>query len=338
MNRTVSSSACAAESVLDIRGMRTEFLIDGQWHAAVRDLSLTVRRNETLAIVGESGSGKSMTALSVLGLLPAKGARIGAGQVMFEGQDLARLSERQMRRIRGNRIAMVFQEPMTSLNPTMRVGEQIGESLRAHKGVSRAEARRQAVQLLLQVGIPSAQTRLDDYPHQFSGGMRQRVMIAMAIACQPTLLLADEPTTALDVTIQAQVLAVLNELKASQGMSMVFITHNLGAVALIADRVAVMYAGEIVELAPVADLYARPVHPYTEALLAAMPRVDRVNEDLRPIPGGVPSIRALPAGCAYADRCPLKIDRCETEAPRLAPLPGDVEHPVRCFVRNPEMT
>jgi peptide/nickel transport system ATP-binding protein len=321
---------------LDIRGLRTEFLIDGQWHAAVRDVSLQVQRNETLAIVGESGSGKSMTALSILGLLPTGSGRVGAGEIRYNGQDLARLTEKQLRRIRGGEIAMVFQEPMTSLNPTMRIREQIAETIRSHRRVGKREVLDHVEQLLRKVGIPSAKERMDDYPHQFSGGMRQRVMIAMAIACRPKILLADEPTTALDVTIQAQVLGVLNQLKAEQGMAMVFITHNLGVVALIADRVAVMYAGEIVEIAAVDELFNRPTHPYTEALLAAMPRVDVKNDAIKPIPGQVPSIQARPPGCAFAPRCPLAVQRCEREAPRLAPMGGASPHQVRCFVRNPE--
>ncbi len=323
--------------VLDVRGLRTEFLINGQWHAAVRDVSFTVGANETLAIVGESGSGKSMTALSILGLLPEKFSRIGAGQVLFDGRDLVTLSSRAMRQVRGNDVAMIFQEPMTSLNPTMRVGEQIAESIRAHENVSWKQAQARALEILMQVGIPSAASRMNDFPHQFSGGMRQRVMIAIAIACRPKVLLADEPTTALDVTIQAQVLGVLNALKAEHDMAMVFITHNLGVVALIADRVAVMYAGEIVELASVDALFARPVHPYTEALLAAMPRVDQDSESLKPIAGTVPQIRAMPKGCAFANRCPLAIDRCVQESPALFALTDDASHSVRCFVRNPEV-
>jgi len=330
------SPSRAATPILDVRGLRTEFLIEGNWHAAVRDVSFTVQANETLAIVGESGSGKSMTALSILGLLPAKFSRIGAGQVLFDGRDLATLDKRAMRAVRGNDVAMIFQEPMTSLNPTMRVGEQIAESIRAHERVSHKQARARALDILKQVGIPSAERRMDDYPHQFSGGMRQRVMIAIAIACRPKVLLADEPTTALDVTIQAQVLGVLNALKAEHDMAMVFITHNLGVVALIADRVAVMYAGEIVELASVGELFAHPVHPYTEALLAAMPRVDRDSGSLLPIAGSVPQIRSMPAGCAFANRCPLKIDRCVRQAPALTVLADEASHHVRCFVRNPE--
>ena len=322
--------AAAEAAALEIRGLRTEFRIGTQWHAAVRDLSLTLRANETLAIVGESGSGKSVTALSVLRLLPSAGARIAAGAVMFAGRDLTQLSEAEMSNVRGNAIAMIFQEPMTSLNPTMTVGDQIAEAIVIHRGAPWGAARAQALHLLDEVKIPAAAKRLDDYPHQFSGGMRQRVMIAMALACRPQVLLADEPTTALDVTIQAQVLRQLAELKRAYGMAVLFITHNLGVVAQIADRVAVMYAGEIVEVASVADLFARPMHPYTAALLRAMPRVDRDAAGLEPIPGGVPALTAMPAGCFFAPRCPLRQPSCTARHPDL--LPFRAGHEVRCPV------
>ena len=325
-------TATAGEPILQISNLRTEFRIGGGWHAAVRDLSLTLGRNETLAIVGESGSGKSDTALSILRLLPKAGARIAAGEVTFEGRDLVRLSERQMSDIRGNAIAMIFQEPMTSLNPTMTVGEQVAEAIIIHRHCAPSDAMAQALQLLREVRIPSAESRIHDYPHQFSGGMRQRVMIAMALACRPRILLADEPTTALDVTIQAEVLMQLDELKQAYGMSIVFITHNLGVVAQIADRVAVMYAGEVVELAGVETLFARPTHPYTQALLRAMPRADRNSDSLEPIPGSVPSLAAMPAGCAYAPRCPYRLPRCEEARPTLEQA-GDPAHLVRCPVR-----
>jgi oligopeptide/dipeptide ABC transporter ATP-binding protein len=328
MNGMTSVSA----PLLDIRNLRTEFRVGGRWYAAVRDLSLSLAPNETLAIVGESGSGKSVTALSILRLLPKAGARIGAGQVLFDGRDLARLSDREMSAVRGNAIAMIFQEPMTSLNPTMTVGEQIAEAITIHRGGSQAQAMAEALRLLKEVKIPSAESRLGDYPHQFSGGMRQRVMIAIALACRPKVLLADEPTTALDVTIQAQVLMQLDELKQAYGMSVLFITHNLGVVAQIADRVAVMYAGEVVELASVETLFARPLHPYTAALLRAMPRADQASDNLEPIPGSVPAVTAMPPGCAYAPRCPLKQPSCEERRPELMAA-GTTEHLVRCPVR-----
>jgi peptide/nickel transport system ATP-binding protein len=321
--------------VLDIRDLTTEFQVGGRWHAAVRGLSLALRRNETLAVVGESGSGKSVAALSLLRLLPQAGSRIGSGEIRFGGRDLARLSEEEMAEIRGNAIAMIFQEPMTALNPTMTVGQQIAEAVLTHRRVSRAEAAAEAIRLLEEVRIPSAVSRVHDYPHQFSGGMRQRVMIAMALACKPSVLLADEPTTALDVTIQAQVLALLSELKTAHGLAVLFITHNLGVVAQIADRVAVMHAGEVVELAPVGELFARPLHPYTAALLRAMPRVDFDSEDLQPIPGQVPSIAAVPPGCAFAPRCSFRQPGCVQERPPLVAIDAGHEHFVRCPVRAP---
>jgi oligopeptide/dipeptide ABC transporter ATP-binding protein len=317
--------------VLELRNLRTEFRIGGAWHAAVRDVSLTVGRNETLAVVGESGSGKSVTALSILRLLPEAGARHGGGQILLEGRDMSSIPEKQMAALRGDAIAMIFQEPMTSLNPTMTVGDQVAEAIRQHRQVSWREARALALNVLEEVKIPAAARRFEDYPHQFSGGMRQRVMIAMALACRPKVLLADEPTTALDVTIQAQILSLLSELKEAHGMAVVFITHNLGVVAQIADRVAVMYAGEVVETADVATLFAQPMHPYTEALLRAMPRVDLDTAVLEPIPGSVPAITAMPLGCAYASRCTLREQRCETTAVTLEPV--GYAHQVRCLVR-----
>lgn len=319
--------------VLELRGLTTEFRVDGKWNAAIQGVDLTVDANETLAIVGESGSGKSVTALSILGLLPAVGARIAAGEVLFEGRDLAHLPERDLARIRGNEIAMIFQEPMTSLNPTMTVGDQIAEVLRIHRDMTNREALNEARNLLDEVRVPDPARRISDYPHQFSGGMRQRVMIAIALACRPKLLLADEPTTALDVTVQAQVLSLLDDLKRERGMAILFITHNLGVVAQIADRVAVMYAGEIVESATCADLFDRPVHPYTEALLHAMPRVDRRATELSPIPGSVPSISDRPEGCNFRPRCGFAVEACRRH-PSLAPV--SERHSVRCVVRAPQ--
>jgi peptide/nickel transport system ATP-binding protein len=327
----MNSPPVSQTPVLELRDLRTEFRVGGAWHAAVRDVSLKVSCNETLAVVGESGSGKSVTALSVLRLLPEAAARHGGGQILLDGVDLTVLSEKQMTKLRGEAIAMIFQEPMTSLNPTMTVGEQVTEAIRQHRRLSGTEARRLALDALEEVKIPAAAKRFDDYPHQFSGGMRQRVMIAMALACKPRVLLADEPTTALDVTIQAQILSLLSELRTVHDMAVVFITHNLGVVAQIADRVAVMYAGEIVETADVRTLFARPMHPYTEALLRAMPRVDEDSAVLESIPGGVPAITAMPKGCAFAPRCRLKEARCESERPQLTRIGS--AHQVRCVVR-----
>ncbi|HTZ34584.1 MAG TPA: ABC transporter ATP-binding protein [Stellaceae bacterium] len=328
-----AAPAAAATPALAVEGLTTEFRIDGSWYPAVRNIDFTVARNETLALVGESGCGKSITALTVMGLVPKPNGRVASGRVLLDGRDLVALDEREMEKIRGNRVAMIFQEPMTSLNPVLTVGYQVVEALRYHTDLSPAAARARALDLFEQVKIPSAARRFDDYPHQFSGGMRQRVMIALALACAPQVVLADEPTTALDVTIQAQVLALLAELKAQSGLAMVFITHNLGVVASIADRVAVMYAGDIVELAPVDALFEAPLHPYTEALLRSIPRVDRDALDLTPIPGQVPPITAMPAGCRYAERCPLRQPRC-AEVPPLVPAPGRPDHLLRCWVRG----
>jgi peptide/nickel transport system ATP-binding protein len=328
--------ANSAGPILAVENLVTAFRSGGGEHAAVRDVSFTVQRNETLAIVGESGCGKSVTALSIMGLVPAANGRIVAGHIRFAGRDLVGLSEDEMRKIRGDRISMIFQEPMTSLNPVLTVGFQIAETLRYHRGMDRAAAGHAALELLDQVKIPAARQRFGDYPHQFSGGMRQRVMIAIALACRPELLLADEPTTALDVTIQAQVLSLLAELKAAYGMAMIFITHNLGVVASIADRVAVMYAGEIVEIAPVDALFANPTHPYTELLLRSIPRVDRDAGRLSTISGQVPSISAMPRGCRFAPRCPLRVAICAECDPRLAPVAGSPAHQARCWVRAPQ--
>ncbi len=317
---------------LEIRDLTVEFRSGGAWHPAVRGVDLAIARNQTLAVVGESGSGKSVTALAVMGLVPAPSGRIAAGSIRLDGQELVGMSERKLDRIRGSRIAMIFQEPMTALNPTRTVGDQVAESVRTHRGVSSAAALKEAERMLDLVRMPSAKRRMKEYPHQFSGGMRQRVMIAMALACQPEVLLADEPTTALDVTIQAQVLALMEDLKREYGLAVLFITHNLGVVALIADVVAVMYAGEIVESAPVGELFVRPRHPYTEALLASMPRVDQDIGELEPIRGNVPSIRELGPGCAFAPRCPLVEERCRTTRPPLTAL--EQGRAVRCWVRS----
>ena len=317
---------------LSVEDLTTEFRVEGGWYPAIRNVSFTLARNETLALVGESGCGKSMTALTIMGLVPKANGRVSSGRVLLDGRDLLSLDERGMEKVRGNRIAMIFQEPMTSLNPVLTIGFQVAEALRYHTDLSPKAAQARALGLLEEVKIPSAARRFDDYPHQFSGGMRQRVMIALAIACAPQVVLADEPTTALDVTIQAQVLALLAGLKARTGMAMLFITHNLGVVAALADRVAVMYGGDIVELAPVEELFDHPLHPYTEALLCSIPRVDRDAPDLVPIPGQVPPITAMPPGCRYAERCPLRMARC-IEVPPLAPLPARPGHELRCWVR-----
>jgi oligopeptide/dipeptide ABC transporter ATP-binding protein len=315
--------------VLHIDTLRTEFRIAGHWHAAIDGISLHVAHGETLALVGESGCGKSITALSIMGLVPDPAGRIASGSIKLEGIELVGLREDQLEKYRGDRMAMIFQEPMTSLNPVMTIGDQVAEALILHRNLSKSAARARALEVLEEVKIPSAASRFHDYPHQFSGGMRQRVMIAIALACEPALLLADEPTTALDVTIQAQVLGLLADLKARHGMAMLFITHNLGVVAQIADRVAVMYAGQIVEQGNVEAIFAAPAHPYTRALFAAIPRMDIEGQDLAAIRGRVPALDAMPTGCRFAPRCSLKRAGCE--APQtLAPTGPD--HLARCHV------
>jgi peptide/nickel transport system ATP-binding protein len=328
----------APEERLRVSDLRTWFVRGHAEAKAVDGVSFAVRAGETLAIVGESGSGKSVTSLSIMGLLPRAG-RIAGGTMEYRRRDgtvvdLARLSVRARRALRGAEIAMIFQEPMTSLNPLFTVGDQIGEMVRLHGKVGRAGGRARARQVLELVEIPAADRRLDDYPHQMSGGMRQRVMIAMALACNPALLIADEPTTALDVTIQAQILDLLRRLQAELGMSIVFITHNLGVVAEIAHRAVVMYAGRVVEDAPVAALFHRQKHPYTRGLLACIPDAGRDRDAsgrrmrLSPIPGTVPSILSLPPGCSFAPRCGLVEPACEASPPAL--VSAEPEHLSRC--------
>jgi peptide/nickel transport system ATP-binding protein len=328
------SAAAAKSAAIAVDGLTASIRIAGHWFDAVRDVSFEVSRRETLALVGESGCGKSLTALSVMGLLPAGVGRISSGRIMVDGVDMTAADEAGRQAMRGDRIGMIFQEPMTSLNPVLPVGFQIAEALIEHRGMSRRQAQKRALELMELVRIPAASQRLDAYPHQFSGGMRQRVMIAIALACSPKVLIADEPTTALDVTIQAQVLALLADLQAKEGLAVLLITHNLGVVASVADRVMVMYGGDVVESGPVKAFFRRPTHPYSEALLAAMPRVDRPAEALAPIPGQVPTLPDMPAGCRYQSRCPLRIEKC-AERPPLNPLPGTPEHRVRCWVRAP---
>jgi peptide/nickel transport system ATP-binding protein len=305
------------EPLLHVEDLRTHFFtLDGVTRA-VDGVSLTVEAGETLGVVGESGCGKSVTALSIMRLLPAKLGRIVSGAIRFDGQDLLALSESEMRNIRGNRIAMVFQEPMTSLNPVLTIGDQIAEAAMIHQGKSRAEAMAHAVEMLRLVRIADAERRVHDYPHQFSGGMRQRVMIAMALCCNPKLLIADEPTTALDVTIQAQILKLMLELKGRFGAAVMLITHDLGVVAETCQRVIVMYAGRKVEEAPVLELFDRPMHPYTRGLMASIPRRRTVQSArrLQEIPGIVPSLREPIPGCPFAPRCSFATDRCRSEAP-----------------------
>jgi peptide/nickel transport system ATP-binding protein len=318
--------------VLEVENLHTQFFTREGVVRAVDGVSFTVGAGETVSIVGESGCGKSVTALSIMRLIPATSGRIVSGAVRFDGTDLTGLPEPQMRRIRGNRIAMIFQEPMTSLNPVLTIGDQIAEAVMIHQGLARAAALERARAMLDLVRIPDAARRLDEYPHQFSGGMRQRVMIAMALSCNPTLLIADEPTTALDVTIQAQILRLMRELKDRLGAAIILITHDLGVVAETAQRVVVMYAGRKVEEAPVLELFDRPLHPYTRGLMASIPRGRRpgsARRRLAEIPGMVPSLREPIAGCAFAPRCGFATPRCHAEAP---PLDAHVAgHLVACW-------
>ena len=304
--------------LLSVRNLSTEFRTERGIVKAVDDVSFDLAAGETLAIVGESGSGKSVTAMSMLRLIPTPPGRISSGEVMFDGRDLLKLDDREIRAIRGNRIAMIFQEPMSSLNPSLTVGLQIAEPIVIHRRTPWAAAMDKAVELLARVRISDGASRLNSYPHQYSGGMRQRVMIAMALACKPQLIIADEPTTALDVTVQAQILALLKELTREANSAMILITHDLGVVARYADRVVVMYGGRIVETAPARALYKTPKHPYTRGLMASVPRLDGdTARPLVPIEGQPPDLATLPPGCAFAPRCQQAVDRCRTERPPL---------------------
>ena len=309
-----------AAPLIEIENLRVIFHGDnGRTTHAVDRVDLSVARGATLGLVGESGSGKSVTSLAVMGLLPKAAAEV-SGSVRFDGFDLLDIPDQTLRDLRGNRLAMIFQEPMTSLNPSYTIGEQIIETVVRHRGLSQAKARLRAIELLRRVHIPSPERRIDDYPHKLSGGMRQRVMIAMALACDPKLLIADEPTTALDVTLQAQILDLMRELKASSGASIILITHDLGVVAEVCDDVAVMYAGEIVERATVDALFAAPQHPYTVGLLGSIPRLDHRIDRLATIEGMVPNMTALPGGCRFAPRCPFVGDICLAAPPPLLPI------------------
>jgi peptide/nickel transport system ATP-binding protein len=320
------------EPILTVDGLRTHFFTEDGITRAVDGVTFAVDPGETLGIVGESGCGKSVTALSILGLLPPKIGRIVDGSVRFEGRELVGLDEAAMREIRGNRIAMIFQEPMTSLNPVHTIGDQIAEAVQIHQGMNKADATKRAADMLRLVRIPDADRRVKDYPHQFSGGMRQRAMIAMALACNPKLLIADEPTTALDVTIQAQILKLMIELKSKFGAAIMLITHDLGVVAETCQRVIVMYAGRKVEEAGVFELFDRPAHPYTRGLMASIPRRNARTarkKRLYEIPGMVPNLREPIAGCAFAPRCAFARDRCHSEAPPIREV--GKAHAVACW-------
>ncbi len=331
----VAVAPAIAEPILEIDNLQTHFHTPAGVVRAVDGVSYSVRRGETLGVVGESGCGKSVTALSILRLIAEPPGRIVGGTIRFEGTDLLGLSEPDMERIRGNDISMIFQEPMTSLNPLQTVGRQIGEAIALHQGLSRREAMERAVEMLRRVHIPEPEHRAHAYPHQLSGGMRQRVMIAMALSCNPRVLIADEPTTALDVTIQAQILDLMREMQETLGSAIILITHDMGVVAENADRVVVMYAGRKVEEAPVDDLFERPAHPYTRGLLGSIPSLDaatRANASrsrLNEIKGMVPSLARLPQGCSFAPRCSLATDECRAAYPPLRPLRDD--HFVACW-------
>ncbi len=320
-----------SDPLLQVRDLQVSFKTDAAQVRAVRGVSFDVLPGETVGIVGESGSGKSVTNLALMGLVPKPPGRIDGGEVLYGGSDLLKLGETQMQSIRGRRIAMIFQDPMTALNPLMTVGQQLTEMTRLHLKLDRKAADRKAAEMLELVGISGAEKRLRDYPHQFSGGMRQRVMIAMALSCEPDLLIADEPTTALDVTIQAQILDLLRELQQRRGTSIIMITHDLGVVAEICRRVLVMYAGKVVESSDVETLFADPRHPYTQGLLRSLPRFDQTSDTLEAIPGQPPDLGNLPQGCSFRPRCPDAIPACQAAEPPLVTL-GDSSRQAACIV------
>lgn len=317
-------------ALLEVKGLKTRFFTeDGVVHA-VNGITYDLEEGEALGIVGESGCGKSVSVLSVMRLIPQPPGKIVGGEVFFEGRNLLKMDPEDVRKVRGNRIAMVFQDPMTSLNPVLTIGRQIDEALELHMDMDKNQARKRTIELLEMVGIPEAADRADDYPHQFSGGMRQRVMIAMALSCNPRILIADEPTTALDVTIQAQIVELVKRLRDDIGMSIIWITHDLGVVAGLAEKVIVMYAGHIVEKASVKDVYADPRHPYTIGLLGSLPRLDEVRERLFSMRGLPPDLIDLQPGCPFAPRCDYVIDRCWEETPLLEPVA--IGHEIACWV------
>ncbi|MEM7256737.1 MAG: ABC transporter ATP-binding protein [Pseudomonadota bacterium] len=325
----------SGSTVLEVKDLNTVFHTrDGEVHA-VNQVDFSLNTGELLGVVGESGSGKSVTMMSLLKLLPSPPAEIVSGKILFQGRDVLEMSDDELRDLRGGEIGFIFQDPMTSLNPVFTVGYQLTEALREHLDMSKKEARKRAADLLAKVGIAQPERRLKDFPHQFSGGMRQRVMIAMALACEPKVLIADEPTTALDVTIQAQILELVKDLRRDQGMGIIWITHDLGVVAGIADRVIVMYGGKIVEHAPVRELFKNPRHPYTRALLAAMPSIEAEREgELHSIGGQPPSLHSKPVSCSFAPRCAHAFGRCRDECPPLLEVDG--AHQVACWLEHPQ--
>ncbi len=316
-------------TLLDVKNLKTRFFTqDGTVHA-VNGITYSLDEGQTLGIVGESGCGKSVGVLSVMRLIPSPPGKITDGEVLYKGRDLLRLSDEQMRQVRGREIAMIFQDPMTSLNPVLTIGKQISEALQLHMGMDKRQARQRTIELLEMVGIPGASSRFDDYPHQFSGGMRQRVMIAMGLSCAPQVLIADEPTTALDVTIQAQITDLVKRLRDELGMAIIWITHDLGIVAGLAENVIVMYAGFIIERAPVKELYGNPSHPYTLGLLGSLPRIDKESQRLTNIEGAPPDLLVEPIGCPFQPRCPFRIEQCAVNPALESILPG---HEIACWV------
>lgn len=315
------------ETLIEVKDLTVHYVLHSGTSEAVNHISLAMKKGETLGLVGETGAGKTTVALSIMGLLPVPPAQVKSGEIIFEGQDILKLSEKEKKKIRGNKISMIFQDPMTALNPIDRVGDQIAEGIMLHQSVSRKEAMQKACDIMEMVGIPAV--RYSEYPHQFSGGMKQRIVIAMALVCNPELLIADEPTTALDVTIQAQVLDMINQLKKKLGTSILLITHDFGVVAEMCERVAVIYAGEIVEAGTLEQIFEFTSHPYTQGLFQSLPSLEDSKAKLIPIPGRMPDPADLPEGCKFADRCPVCEERCRKTLPPLAEM--EPEHLVRCF-------
>lgn len=320
------------DTLIQVKNLQISFKYDGVMTPVIRGVSFDIKRGETLGMVGESGSGKSVTSREIMRLIATPPARIDSGEILFDGRDILKMSDDELRSIRGNRISMIFQEPMTSLNPVYTCGDQIMEVIRLHKGVSKKEARQMAIEMLREVGVQSPETRVDCYPHELSGGMRQRVMIAMALSCSPTLLISDEPTTALDPTIQAQILQLIKDMKKKLNMSVLFITHDLGVVAQNCDRVVVMYAGKIVEVAEVCELFDHPAHPYTQGLIMSIPKMSSDVEELYSIDGSIPSFGSLPNGCTFGPRCPYFTEECTKSEPVLKDIGGG--HLCACHRRS----
>ncbi len=320
------------DTLIQVKNLQISFKYDGVMTPVIRGVSFDIKRGETLGMVGESGSGKSVTSREIMRLIATPPARIDSGEILFDGRDILKMSDDELRSIRGNRISMIFQEPMTSLNPVYTCGDQIMEVIRLHKGVSKKEARQMAIEMLREVGVQSPETRVDCYPHELSGGMRQRVMIAMALSCSPPLLISDEPTTALDPTIQAQILQLIKDMKKKLNMSVLFITHDLGVVAQNCDRVVVMYAGKIVEVAEVCELFDHPAHPYTQGLIMSIPKMSSDVEELYSIDGSIPSFGSLPGGCTFGPRCPYFTEECTKSEPVLKDIGGG--HLCACHRRS----